>query len=197
MNFSERFLKAKHWQLFLYTFGILIVPQLIMMMISFISIINQTEINQIVIIGHFAMTPTLTLVSLTILFGWFWAIGIGLQNKLPENVTLNTGRFKFFFTSALVYFLFFITLFFISVLGIFPSDKQNTLRLFFVIVPLHLFSMICMFYCLYFVAKTFKTVELQRDVTFSDFAGEFFLIWFYPIGIWTLQPKINELAKNK
>ena len=65
-----------------------------------------------------------------------------------------------------------------------------------VIIPLHLFSMFCIFYCLYFVAKTFKTVELQREVSFSDFAGEFFLFWFFPIGIWIVQPKINKMIED-
>ena len=66
-----------------------------------------------------------------------------------------------------------------------------------IILPLHLFSMFCILYSLYFVAKTFKTVELQREVTFSDFAGEFFLIWFYPIGIWIVQPKINKMVEDQ
>ncbi|MFN7651888.1 MAG: hypothetical protein ACK5PC_01575 [Cyclobacteriaceae bacterium] len=65
-----------------------------------------------------------------------------------------------------------------------------------IIVPMHLFSMFCIFYSLYFVAKTFKTVELQRETAFSDFAGEFFLIWFYPIGIWIIQPKINKIVET-
>jgi hypothetical protein len=56
--------------------------------------------------------------------------------------------------------------------------------------------MFCIFYTLYFVAKTFKTVELQREVKFSDFAGEFFMIWFYPIGIWIIQPKINKMIEE-
>jgi hypothetical protein len=67
--------------------------------------------------------------------------------------------------------------------------------LFTIIVPIHLFSMFCIFYTLYFVAKTIKTVELQREVKFSDFAGEFFMIWFFPIGIWIVQPKINEMIE--
>ena len=65
-----------------------------------------------------------------------------------------------------------------------------------VIVPLHLFSIFCIFYSVYFVAKTFKTVELQREVTFSDFVGEFFMLWFYPIGIWIIQPKINKMIEE-
>jgi hypothetical protein len=46
------------------------------------------------------------------------------------------------------------------------------------------------------VAKTIKTVELQREVNFSEFIGEFFMIWFYFIGIWILQPKINRMVKQ-
>jgi hypothetical protein len=65
-----------------------------------------------------------------------------------------------------------------------------------IIIPLHLFSMFCIFYCLYFVSKTFKTAELQRQTTFSDFAGEFFLLWFYPVGIWIVQPKINKMVES-
>jgi hypothetical protein len=53
--------------------------------------------------------------------------------------------------------------------------------------------MFCIFYCFYFTAKVLKTVELQKPVTFNDYAGEFFLIWFFPIGIWFIQPRINRL----
>lgn len=71
--------------------------------------------------------------------------------------------------------------------------RQPSLAIFAGFVPLHLFSMFCIFYCLYFNAKALKTVEWQNTVTFSDFAGEFFLIWFFPIGVWIIQPRINKL----
>jgi hypothetical protein len=65
-----------------------------------------------------------------------------------------------------------------------------------VILPLHLFSMFCIFYCLYFNAKALKAVEWRRPVTFGDYAGEFFLLWFFPLGIWFIQPRINQLFRN-
>jgi len=55
--------------------------------------------------------------------------------------------------------------------------------------------MYCIFYLMYKAAKTIKTAEVQKPVSFGDFAGEFFLLWFFPIGIWFLQPKINKLAE--
>jgi hypothetical protein len=30
-------------------------------------------------------------------------------------------------------------------------------------------------------------------VSFYDFSGPFFLLWFFPIGIWIIQPRINRL----
>ncbi len=56
-------------------------------------------------------------------------------------------------------------------------------------------AMFCIFYCLWFMAKVMKTAELQKKTTFSDFAGEFFLFWFFPIGIWVLQLRLNIIAK--
>jgi hypothetical protein len=34
-------------------------------------------------------------------------------------------------------------------------------------------------------------------VNFGEFAGEFFMLWFYFIGIWIIQPKINKMAENE
>jgi len=61
------------------------------------------------------------------------------------------------------------------------------------IFPLHLFSMFCIFYCFYFISKSLKAVEQQRNVTSGDYVGEFFLMWFSFIGVWFIQPRINKL----
>jgi hypothetical protein len=50
-----------------------------------------------------------------------------------------------------------------------------------------------MFYTLWFNAKTFKSVELQREALIGDYIGEFFLLWYFPIGIWFIQPRINKI----
>jgi hypothetical protein len=61
----------------------------------------------------------------------------------------------------------------------------------------HLFSMFCIFHSIYCVAKTVKAAEWGRDVTFNDFIGEFFLCWFFMIGVWILQPKINKIIRGE
>jgi len=46
---------------------------------------------------------------------------------------------------------------------------------------------------MYIIARTIKTAELQRATRFDDFKGKFFLIMFFPIGIWFIQPRINKI----
>jgi hypothetical protein len=129
-------------------------------------------------------------------YGWFWALGTNLHPKLPETVKMNLTKFKFSLLFPLVYMaalLFFISGFLWMGLDQGPKGIEIALLIF----PLHIFSMFCMIYCLYFISKELKSVEWQRPVTFGDYAGEFFLIWFYPVGIWILQPRINKLFDDR
>jgi hypothetical protein len=151
-------------------------------------------------LNYIKFFPVLMLIFMGVLFGWFWSVAVGLQKKVPENVTMKVKKFKVFFFIPMIYIIILMIFFTVSTNGLFESGyRPNTElfgRLFALIFPIHLFSMFCIFYSLYFVAKTFKTVELQREVKFGDFAGEFFMIWFYPIGVWIIQPKINKMIEE-
>jgi hypothetical protein len=188
----EKFLKAKHWQIFMITFGLPIILEIIAM--PFMIIGN----NPMVIMK---IMPIMMIFFIGGFFGWFWAIATGLQNKVPTGVKMKVKKFKVFFFIPLIYIILIFGFMGFAFGGILENGQQPSGGmiggLVGIIVPLHLFSMFCIFYCLYFVSKTFKTVELQREVTFSDFAGEFFMIWFFPIGVWIVQPKINKMIENK
>lgn len=197
---TEKFLKAKHWQLFLLTFGIPMIFQFVMMGTMFSNIGRGNNPDPTFMFSYMKFFPIMMIIFMGVFFGWFWSVAVGLQSKVPEDIKMKVKKFKIFFFIPLVYMLF-ITLFMgvqmngLMINGTEPSGGLIG-SLVAVIVPLHLFSMFCIFYSLYFVAKTFKTVELQREVKFSDFAGEFFMIWFYPIGIWIVQPKINKMIEK-
>ena len=203
MTIIERFLRAKHWQLFLLTFGLPMIFQFIMMGTMFAGMGAGVEADPSALFNFFAVFPVLMIIFVGTFFGWLWSIAIGLQNKIPANVKMKTSTFKVFFFIPITYMLFIfigMTTIMSGFSGIFGSGEDPNAGLvagsMAIILPLHFFSMFCIFYCLYFVSKTFKTVELQRETTFSDYAGEFFLIWFYPIGVWVLQPKINKLIEG-
>ena len=187
----QKFLKAKHWQIFILTFGLPFLIQIIVMPIAL------TGNDPSIIMNVF---PIIMILFIGGMLGWLWSVGIGLQDKIPDDLKMKTGAFKTFIIFPVVYLLL-ILIFMSSVAGGAMengTEPNDTLigSMAAVIIPLHLFAMFCMFYSLYFVAKTFKTVELQREVTFSDYAGEFFMIWFFPIGIWIIQPKINKMVEE-
>lgn len=196
----DRFLKAKHWELFLLTFGIPMIFQIVTMGLMFSSFVTHTNPNPEMIFNYIKFLPIVMILFVAIFFVWFWSVAVGLQKKVPENITMKVKKFKIFFFIPLAYMLFIMIFMVFTMNGLVNGGSEPNVGLvvsmFAIIVPLHLFSMFCIFYSMYFVAKTFKTVELQQEVQFSDFAGEFFMIWFYPIGIWILQPKINKMIEG-
>ena len=197
---TKKFLKAKHWQLFLLTFGIPMIFQFVIIGTMFSNVGNANNTDPTFMFSYMKFFPIIMIIFMGVFFGWFWSVAVGLQSKVPEDVKMKVKKFKIFFFIPIAYMLF-ITLFMgIQMNGLMTNGTEPSVGLIgglvAVIVPLHLFSMFCIFYSLYFVAKTFKTVELQREVNFSDFAGEFFMIWFYPIGIWIVQPKINKMIEK-
>ncbi|MDO8897687.1 MAG: hypothetical protein Q7V19_08545 [Bacteroidales bacterium] len=183
----EIYLKAKHWQIFTLLIGVPFVLQIIL-------VVNYGIDLMLVLI------PALTVLYIVIFFGWFWAIGTRLNSKLPSTVNLNLNLFKVFLAVPVIY-IFGISIYMSMVaMGLIASDSSPIFAMndiFKIIFPVHIFSTFCIFYIMWFNAKTIKSIEFQRAVSFSEFAGEFFLLWFFPIGIWIIQPKINKMIEKK
>jgi len=213
------FLKLKHWQLFV----LLLCTYLVFQIAGTTSVISsQGEIKQITEHNYFwfktssvvsysqeevsTVIPSgkwdksvkvskrspIMILFIFVLFGWFYVVGVNLNKKLPELIKMNLAKFKWFIFIPIVCMF----LFYIYVLTLFNRvsiGEQLNLAIFAVTLPLYLFSVFCLIYCIYFNAKSLKTVELQRPVNFSDYLGEFLLFLFFPIGIWLIQPKINRI----
>ncbi|MEX2594602.1 MAG: hypothetical protein WD426_17660 [Anditalea sp.] len=58
-------------------------------------------------------------------------------------------------------------------------------------------ALLTLFHCLSFMAKAIVQLERGRKVTSSEFFSEFVMAVILPIGIWLLQPRINQLEKEK
>ncbi|MEI6090930.1 MAG: hypothetical protein WCR42_10790 [bacterium] len=202
----ERFLKLKHWQLFALLFGLPIVLEILFFSTSFKNMIaqNMDTSRFLELFQYLQYFPILILLIMIINFGWYWAVGINLQQKIPVEIRLKTGMFKIFVIFPLIYFVAIILalFWFFSIIGILPYGTMQTgetippligfLPLIF--LPIHFFYLFCTIYCMYFTARTIKTAELQKAVRFDEFVGEFFLIMFFPIGVWILQPRLNKMV---
>ncbi len=196
------FLRAKHWQLFVLMLGIPSVyqayfmsqiwgfqsqPEPVVGKEGFTQVLNEEFIQ----LDFF---PYVMIFFVLVFFGWFWSIAIGLQKNIPKEIKMKVKKFKVFFFIPFFYILFLLIYMGGLFSGITTHGLLNSGWIIAIILPLHLLSMFCIFYSMHFVAKTIKTVELQRKVGFGDFVGEFFLLWFYFIGIWFIQPKVNKLS---
>lgn len=197
----SKFLKAKHWQLFVLMFGIPLIVQGISMVRLFKIFLLMEQNGDVSPEIMFSSVSSLfgimmigaVLISVVVL-GWFWSIGIGLQTKIPDEIKMKTGLFKAALIFPAVYLLLFLGIFgfvFYNIESLVMIGASS--QIIFMIFPLHFLAMIAMIYSLVFIAKTIKTAETQRRVEFGDYIGEFFMVWFLPIGIWILQPKINEI----
>lgn len=111
---------------------------------------------------------------------WLWSIGTKLQNNAQERSGLKLLLFKISILYPITYFVF----------AIFNLHSGGDF-----IMPLHFSAMISTLYAILFSAKTLKSAELNREAFISDYLGDFFLLWFFPIGIWIIQPKINKMVE--
>jgi len=149
------------------------------------------------IIPCFFPSETLAGIILTIIWAGFVAycvyfLGDSLYQKLPVGHDLKIKRFHFNLLFPLVYLI----IVFILFDGGYEINQNNykeygwTLA---IIIPLHLFTMYCLFYTIWFIAKCIATIENNSVVGFDNYAGSFFLLWFFPIGVWFVHPKVRKI----
>lgn len=168
------FLKAKHWQLFLVLVGSMFLAQSIML-----SSLQDGGISQSVLL----MLPTFIMGFL--LFGWLWAIATACSRAMPEELYSLPKPMQFGLIYALIYMGYFGV--------VFGSPSSSPAYIF---IP-HLLAMAAIFYSLGFTAKQLTKLEQGKNVSFYSYSGPFFLFWFFPLGVWFVQPKVNVLLGNK
>lgn len=175
------FLRAKHWQIFLLLIGLFLVGNVALIIWQVSSVrssedFSKADIPFVVVWVVFASCYLI----------WFWSMGSFLGSVMQPALRLKLVFFRFALLYPVVYGLVFFALFGIT--------KPAVIA---VIFPLHLLAMFCMFYDLYFVSKSLVLTERGRPVSFCDYARPFFLLWFFPIGIWIVQPRINRLYAER
>ena len=161
------FLQLKHWQLFGLLVGIPFILQIVGMVTKSVIILTVSA-----------------LIMFGVLFGWYYTLGINLNKKLPKRVKMNVTKFNWsMFITLVSQFFFFV----------FIPNRSFRIQPTFVVFLLCFFLMFCFLYCLYFNAKSLKSIELQKNAVYGDYAGVLFSLALYPVGVWIIQPRINKI----
>lgn len=140
--------------------------------------------------------PVMMLLFIVGILGWIWAISTQLHKKLPHWVNLNVRSFKFIFSIPILYSVSLTLWMSYRFYFRFSEGSPGLQSVIWIIIFFHVVSMICILVGLRFAAQTLRSVELGRLARFSEYAIEFFLIWFSPLGFWILQPRLNRLMRN-
>jgi hypothetical protein len=175
------FLRAKHWQIFLLLFAAPTVAEFSAIGVISATIRSWRDFGP----GGFFFLGVMVLYLLCFL-AWFGSMGLFFRSIVKPELRMETQFFRF----ALVYPVVYVPIFFFLVI---PDTRVPV----WIILSLHLACMVCLFYLPYFVSKNLVLAETGKQVSFYEYAGPFFLLWFFPIGVWIVQPKVNRLYTEK
>lgn len=115
---------------------------------------------------------------------WIYAIVIELSKNIPEKEKLN----KIILTILLFYPIIYIP----TGLTILLLEISNLNA----ILPYHFGAMICIFILIILATITIIQFEKAEKLKPSNSIGLFFGIWYFIIGVWYIQPKLNRYIKR-
>jgi hypothetical protein len=121
-------------------------------------------------------------------------VAMGLQKYIPEENKMNTWKFVVTFIFPILYAILAVLLVFTYVIPVLSDISYLSPWIFILLMPFHFFMVFCSFYAMYFTAKTILLAENASFPHTGNVGLYFVLVWFYFVGFWILQPKINKIV---
>jgi hypothetical protein len=119
--------------------------------------------------------------------GWLLVLGTGLKS-IRQNAAMN---YSVFVSTGFILITVVVAFRLLAMTEI--LDIENLGQGLTVLIMLTFILTSLMILCSY-IAKNLKLNEKGDDIDINDYFGDIFLLIFWPIGIWTIQPRINRLA---
>jgi hypothetical protein len=177
-NWSERLndimeivFKAKHWQIF----GTFVLLAFIGSMIE--------NINPIV-------DAVFYIFMVSVILGWILILGHGLSRRLN---TLDSKEFKIFEAAGILLILSASLSKLLMTAHITEPRGHGIVMMIF--LGIYVLTLLTITFT--YPAKTLKRLETKEETDINDYFGDIFGLMFWPIGIWTIQPRINKFADDK
>lgn len=176
----------KHWQIFIFLF---VLPMLIKYFVLDNYLLSKDLEERIFFF------PIRVFLFNFPFFVWLYALGTIFYTKLPSTKGVKINGFKRCIYFALTTMAFNAIAIYILFEYNFFSETLSYLILV-CIYLLQLINIVCLFYSIYFVARAIVTVEYERIVLFNDYKGTLLALLFFPIGVWMVQPRVNQLLSD-
>jgi hypothetical protein len=126
--------------------------------------------------------------SILIYVSWIYIIGIKMNALIPENKRPGVKLFKIHFWLLVVFIL---VAYNILIYSRFMTENNTIFQLAILFANFYLFTNFWMF-----AARMLESVTEGYVVNRSDALKAFFCFWFFPLGIWYIQPAVQRaLAK--
>lgn len=135
--------------------------------------------------GSETLTLAISLTGTFIYFLWPLLVSHSLFQLVHHRIKLS---YNFFLINAFIVLISYVSIMIISNGAGMTFTGLAALPGFYVFFAL--------LYCTAFPVRLLNTIEKEREVTFSEYILDFFLVIFFPIGIWILQPRMNLVAKK-
>ena len=124
-----------------------------------------------------------TIISGVALIGWLYFLGMATNQFIPSHMRVSNVFFIVRLSFSLVY---------IIIMAIYFTHEVPNYA-----IPLHIVATFLVFSCLWTCSKTIVVAETQKDHGYDRYIGTFLLLWFLPVGIWFVQPRLNRLMTMK
>lgn len=122
------------------------------------------------------------------LYAWIWSIGDASNRAASERARRPDRFFNFALPYAFAY-LIFAYFFFPS-----PGKMDDPVVPIGLVMILHVFAVACTFYAIASAAMRLRSFETGDRAGFRNALGTFFMIWFFPLGVWFVQRRVNRAA---
>jgi len=171
----KEIIRLKHWQVF----SIIAIGYII----SYVLPTTNFEIGSITSLELAAIA---TIITLILLFSYTLTIGLYLNN-IKDN--------PYHFRNWVLIIAILCCILGYSYLSLQRLKLDNEFIPFwigFISTPLTFWGV---YYAYYSVAKSLKSIELDREAKFSECIIDAITIFMLPIGVWFIQPRLNRILK--
>ena len=195
-------LKAKHWVLFTIVIGIPFIANMVFTSSIMAAGFQSVQPDPEDILKSFSsmgvILPVLMILPNLVNFGWYYAVLEGLKERIPAEAKIPMKTVKGFLIFCLFYLVILAVLmgWLFSYLGSGFRPDESLVLIILAVIPFHLFFAFCMIYSWVYVGKAIKCAESGKNEKFYDYASDFILCWFWFVGIWLLQPRIQRMLEE-